>query len=670
VPTFPHLFAPGRLGALELRNRILMAPMGDALAQPDGTVSPTQLAYYEARARGGAALLLVGSAAVAYPRGSVDARQTAVSDDAQLPGLAELAARVHAHGAAIAAQLTHNGAMSLLDIERGEPLLVPAKPAPPHPDALTMMLTPDELAAVTSPFTTPAARVVNHVADDADLEAAIEQYAAAADRCRRAGFDGIEIHAGHGYLIDEFLTPSLNQRDDAWGGDTDRRARLLCEVIRAVRARVGAEYPVWIRVNAFERHKVRGEQFDDQLRTIELAVAAGIDAVHVTAYASTDVATGPTDTYVPHRVGDLAQHAAAVRAATGLPVITFGRFEPDEAEAVLAAGQADFVAMGRKLLADPDLPRRLAEGRPDAVRPCIYQYRCIGNIFVRGSVRCVANASTGREDEDPPAAAARPRPVLVVGGGPAGLEAARTLAADGHRVTVWEATERLGGALALAAGADPVLARYLAWLAGAVERAGVEIEVGRRADADAALATGAAAFVVATGAHWDRPVVPGAERALTVPDLRAWLDGDTGRLGARVVVLGGGKVGLTLALHAREQGRSVAVVEPGEVLAPELGLPGRFRMVADAEAAGVALHLGATLTAIDAGTVSATTAGGPITIEAETVIATGGRRPGAPLAAALRHAGADVHEVGDCRTVAGIEGANLDARRLATELRA
>jgi 2,4-dienoyl-CoA reductase (NADPH2) len=666
---YPHLLAPGRIGSLELRNRILLAPMGDSLGNEDGTVSEVQQAYYEARARGGAALLVVGSVSVAYPNGRVDARQTAASDDRFLPGLRALTARAHAHGAAIAAQLVHNGAQSLHDIERGEPMLVPAKPAPPHPDALTMMVTPEELAAFTAPFTTPQSRVRYRIAGEADLVEVVEQFAAAVDRCRRAGFDGVEIHAGHGYLVDEFLTPSLNERTDGWGGDADRRARLLCEVLRAARARVGRDYPLWIRINALEHHKPDGERFDEQLRAAELAVEAGADAVHVTAYSSPDVATGPTDSYVPHVVGDLARHAAAVRAVVGVPVVTFGRFEPDEAEAVLAAGAADFVAMGRKLLADPDLPRKLAAGRRDDVRPCIYQYRCIGNIFVKDVVHCVANAATGREDSLAAGRTASPRRVLVVGGGPAGLEAARTLASEGHAVTLWDAADRLGGTLALAARADPLLDRYLGWLVTAVERAGVGLVPGRPADTRRVLGAGADAVVVATGARWARPPVPGAEHAVTVPELRGWLDGDDTALGARVVVVGGGKVGLTLARHARATGRAVTVLEPGAVLAPELGLPGRFRWVADAETEGVDLRLATAVESIDPGGVVARRGEDAVRIAADSVVVTSERQAGSPLADALRAEGVAVTEVGDCRTVAGIEGANLDAALLAVALR-
>ena len=402
APTFPHLMAAGRLGTMELRNRIIMCPMGDNLSADDGTISPNQVAYYEARARGGAALLLVGSVSVAYPLASTDPRQAGASHDRFLPGLADLTERAHRHGARIAAQLVHNGQVALYDVAQGQPMLVPSVPKPARPDRISTMVTDTEMAAMTWAYTQPSSRAEYKVATEDDIAWVIERFADAAERCQRAGFDGVELHAGHGYLIDEFLTPSLNTRTDGWGGPVEARARLLVDIVRALRGRLGDEFPVWARINAVEHHKADGERFEDQCRVVEMALDAGIDAVHLTAYGSTDVATSPTDSYVPHVVGPLADYSAALRARIDarVPLITFGRFEPAEAEEVLAAGKADFIAMGRKLLADPDLPAKLAAGRVDDVRPCIYQYRCIGNIFVREPLHCVANASTGREDDD------------------------------------------------------------------------------------------------------------------------------------------------------------------------------------------------------------------------------------------------------------------------------
>jgi 2,4-dienoyl-CoA reductase (NADPH2) len=667
---FAHLLAPGRIGSLPLRNRILMCPMGDSLCNTDGSISDNQAAYFEARARGGAALLLVGSVSIAYPRASFDERQVAASDDRYLPGLLELTDRVHAHGARIAAQLVHNGLMSLLDTANGLPMLVPSVPKAPNPDRWSSMVSEAELAAMMSPYTQPTSKLEYQVASEADIADVVQQFVESAERCVRAGFDGIELHAGHGYLLDDFLTPSLNHRTDGWGGGVDGRARLLCDVLRALRARLGTEYPLWIRINATEFHKPDGETFTDQLRVIELAREVGIDAVHLTAYASTDVATGPTDSYAPHEVGPLADYAAALRVRVDVPVITFGRFEPDEAEAVLAGGKADFVAMGRKLLADPDLPNKLADGRVDDIRPCIYQYRCIGNIFVKDSLHCVANARTGREHDLPIATAAVPRTVLVIGAGAAGLETARVLAEQGHRVTVWEAGPRLGGMLVPAGYADPLLGRYLGWLVRQVERADVALEVGRTASVDEVAAFGADEVVVATGATWGTAAAPGGDQAhvVPVPALTDWLaddDGPGGRVGPRVVVLGGGKPGVSIAALARQRGREVAVVEPTHVFCPELGLPGRWRVVPDLAAAGARLVERATVVSIGTSAVTVRTAEGDEDLPADTVIVTDAVTPRTELADALGAARIAARVVGDAAGIRRIEGANLDAAELA-----
>ncbi len=476
---FDNLLAPGRIGSLELRNRILMCPMGDSIAEDDGSVSERQVAYYGARARGGAALIIVGSVGVAYPAGSYGRHQTAASDDRYIPGLRRLADEVHRHGGRIAAQLVHDAANSRYDMEQGLALLVSALPRRSAPDELSTMVTAAEAAAMMSPFTHPTSRYELHAATEDDIARAIEWFAAAAGRCVEAGFDAIELHAGHGYLIDWFLSPAKNTRTDGWGGDGRGRARFLCEVIAAVRTRTADRVPVWLRLNAAEPHTPGGTTLADAIEVVALAEQAGAAAVHVSAYGNPMVAVGVTDSHTPHSPGALVHLAAAVKATTALPVITFGRLEPETAEAVLAEGSADFVSMGRKLLADPDLPRKLAEGSTDDVRPCIYQYRCIGNIFLLDGVACVSNAATARGDEEAPPPARRPRHVLVAGGGPAGLEVSRLLAAGGHRVTLVEAGVELGGMLLVAGACDPVLDQMRRYLVRQVERAEVEIRLGQ-----------------------------------------------------------------------------------------------------------------------------------------------------------------------------------------------
>ena len=666
----PHLLSPGTIGSLQLRNRILMAPMGDSLANDDGSISQAQLAYFEARARGGAALLVVGSVAVAYPDGCVDARQVAASDDRFVPGLQALADRIHAHGSLVAAQLTYNGALARYDIARGHPMLVPAVPRRSRPDQLSMMVTDAEIAGFMAPHASPTARVEYQVATEDDLMRVIDQFADATERCRGAGIDGVELHAGHGYLIDEFLSPARNEREDQWGGHVEGRARLLLEIIGAIRRRVGADYPVWMRINALEYHKPDGETFADQLAVIELAVAAGLDAVHVTAYANLDVATGPTDSYAPHRVGDLAQYAEQVRGRVPVPVITFGRFEPAEAEAVLAAGQADFIAMGRKLLADPDLPNKLARGDESRIRPCLYQYRCIGNIFVNESLACVANAATGREHEASIPRAARSQRVLIVGGGAAGLESARVLAGQGHAVTLWESNPDLGGVLHHLNGADPVLDRYREWLINEVTLAQVMVELGRPATAETISAGSFDAVVIATGAQWSPEAVPGEGRdhVLGPCDLTAQFRPDTARLAGPVVVLGGGKPGLSLALAIHAQGSTTTIVEPTAVFGAELGLPGRFRMVADVEAAGITMLGSAQVTEIGANSILVRTATESLTLPAATVIAATRRVAPAPLAIELAGDGRRTFTVGDAADPRGFEGITRDAEDLARAL--
>ena len=574
---FERLLAPGQIGSMELRNRILMCPMGDSIAEDDGSVSDRQVAYYGARSRGGAALIIVGSVGVAYPAGSYARRQTAASDDRYIPGLRRLADEVHRHGGRIAAQIVHDAANSRYDMEQGLPLLVSAIPERGVPDSLTMMVTAEEGAAMMKPFMTPTSRYEMHAATEADIEHAIEWFAAAAARCVAAGFDGIELHAGHGYLIDWFLSPAKNTRTDAWGGSLVNRARFLTEVIGAVRERTHDAVPVWVRLNADEPHTPGGTTLDDAIAVVAMAERAGATAVHVSAYGNPMVAVGITDGHTPHTPGNLVHLAAAIKPTTNLPVITFGRLEPQDAEQVLAEGAADFISMGRKLLADPDLPNKLAAGQVDDVRPCIYQYRCIGNIFLLDGVECVSNAATAHGDEDAPPLAANPRHVLIAGGGPAGLESARLLAASGHRVTLIESGTELGGRLLIAGACDPVLEKMRRYLVRQVEQADVDIRLGQCVTDTLIAEINPDTVVDATGTKW-----PGLDV------WAGWIRGSDSIAPGRTVLLqGGDKPALSLADRLATAGHEVTVVEPSGVFGQAIGLPGRFRLVHDLRAAGV-----------------------------------------------------------------------------------
>ena len=428
---FRHLLAPGRIGRLELRNRIFMSPMGSNLAEEDGTCGERILRYYEARARGGAAMVIMGSVGVAWPRGSGNQRQVALSEDRFVAPLARVADAIHAHGSRIAVQLQHAGAIAVNEPFHGLPFLVPSVPEAKAID-WPVDLTADEKRDMFDKFFAPSVKIGYREATEDDIEWLLASFAAAAVRAREAGIDGVEIHGGHGYLFSSFLSPSSNRRTDHYGGSLENRARLLTEAVRRIRSAVGADYPVWCRLDSEEYLKTDGISLEDAIRTVKLVEQAGVDAVHVTAYADASKGISFTEAHTVAEPCKYVSNTAAIKAAARVPVIGVGRIEPGIADRLIAEGKLDFVAMARKLLADPELPAKLAAGRPALIRPCIYCYTCISQIFLGSHTRCAVNAQTGFEASDPIVPATEPKRVLVIGGGPAGMEAARVAALRGH----------------------------------------------------------------------------------------------------------------------------------------------------------------------------------------------------------------------------------------------
>src|SRR5258705_479200 len=512
---YPHLLSPGRIGSLALRNRTCLTPMGTNLESEDGTPGERITCFYEERARGGVGMIIVGVTGVAWPSGVSNPNNMGLSRDEFVPAFRALTDRVHAHGAAIAVQLQHAGKTSLQDVITGRPLWVPSE-LPEKAGDLFEALAPEEIAAVSFPFTQPTSRFALHVVTDDDVTTLCGWFADAAERARSAGFDGVEIHAGHGYLISAFLSRSTNLRDDAYGGPLENRARVLVRVIRAVRDRVGDDFPVWCRLDGVEFRKVAGITEADAQRTAELAVAAGLDAVHVSAYADPRSAIGFTDAPLPHRPAAYLGLARGIKQRVAVPVIAVGRIAPDAAERAIAGGEADFVAWGRALIADPELPAKLARGDA-AVSRCIYSYRCVGNIFLRRAASCAVNPRAGREAELRIAPAARPRRVLVAGGGPAGLEAARLLALRGHAVTLCEREPELGGLALAAVAAEPNNAPLLDELLRAVAAAKIEVRLGCEVNAALVAELDPGVVVAAVRARPVRPPGPGAA-APPLPD--------------------------------------------------------------------------------------------------------------------------------------------------------
>lgn len=696
---FDNLLRPGRIGRMEVRNRIVMAPMGSNFAESDGTCGERIQAYYEARAAGGAGLLIMGVCAIAYPAGTAEPYQVGVSEERFVPGLKALAERVHRHGAKVAMQLQHAGKTSVRDLAEGRELWVPSMPPPLKTDMM-QALTREELGAfISSSKGREKAGVKIRVMDKADIAQMAEWFAAAAERARRAGFDGVEIHAAHSYIIAGFLSSYYNKRDDEYGGPLENRARMLLEVIAAVRARVGADFPVWLRLDAEEIRTPGGITLEDAKAVARMAEAAGVDAVSVSAYANTSTGVAFTEAPLVQQKAGFLPWAAEIKAGLQIPVIAVGRLEPEVADTAIGAGQCDFVAMARKLLADPELPRKLVENRPEDIRPCIYCYACVSQIFVNQRVKCAVNPLTGHEFETRLNPVETPAHVVVVGGGPAGMEAARVAAERGHRVTLLERSGRLGGTLFFAGLAYAENGVLLDHLVRQVKKLPIQVMLNTAATPGLLRELKADTVIVATGAERSAPAIPGADQdhVWSGDELRRLMTDDRAEeiakrklsfaqralmkagslagvtdssdaiqnlsrlwmpLGKRVAIVGGGLVGLELAEFLVDRGRQVTVLEEGPSLGRELSIVRRWRVLDGLRQHGAELLTQATINEIGRKAISYTTQEGEArNLAVDSVVLAIGARPDDRLAKELETVKVPVISIGDGAAIGYIEGA-------------
>jgi 2,4-dienoyl-CoA reductase-like NADH-dependent reductase (Old Yellow Enzyme family)/NADPH-dependent 2,4-dienoyl-CoA reductase/sulfur reductase-like enzyme len=697
-----HLLAPGSIGSMRMRNRIVLPAMDQNSCTAEGHITELNIAHYEQRARGGTGLLVLETAAVAYPIGAASRHQPSLNDDACLPGLMRLTEACHRHGARVAVQLNHHGKTAGVDAIQDRAQIVPSLPLPPD-DIQIDHLTMDELMKLAG--LTGGKRPERREATVDDLMWIVEKYAEAAERSERAGFDAVEVQTGHGYLIATFLSPKYNRRTDDYGGSLEKRAKLMCDVIAAVRARC-PDLPIIVRMDAVE-YAEGGITLDDAIQHARLAVAAGADSISVSAMSPNALGAGFTDGPLPWSPGQYLEFTKRIKAAVTVPLIAVGRIMPDQGDAAIKDGVCDFVAMGRQLLADPDLANRLHEGRPDLVRTCINCYVCVAENFFDSVPVCAINAELGHYDRPAPNDVSQPRHIVVVGGGPGGMEAARVAADRGHRVTLVEKAPRLGGTALFSSLTTPMNGELVRYLSTAIGEAGVDVRLGTTATVDSLMAMAPDAIVVATGARRERPQVPGADLAhvLTGDDLRALLTGDdpeaatrvgfvaravvtVGRrigltskmsrvrslsrrwmpVGRDIVVVGGGLVGVELAEFLAERGRRVTVLESSDKLGVEMAHPRRARALRDARSHGVRFEVDATLQSIDTGHVTYAKGDVTHTVAADNVIMATGVHPDTSLADALRERGAEVHVIGDAGEVGYIQNAIATGHALARSL--
>ncbi len=697
---FQPLLQPGRIGQLEIRNRIMMAPMGSNFAETDGTCGERIQAYYEERAKGGAGLLTMGVCSVAFPHGTGEPYQVGVSRDDFIPGLSQVAARVHRHGAKIAMQLQHGGKTAALDRAQGRELWVPSMPKMVKNDMMSA-ITQDELKTFIGIGPHP---VRIRVMDHADIAQMIEYFASAALRAKQAGFDAIELHGAHTYILAGFLSAYANQREDEYGGPLENRARLLLDTLRAVKARVGADFPVWIRLDGEELYTPGGITLEDAMATAKMCEAAGADAISVSAYANLTSGVVFTEAPIPQKPGAYMSNAAAIKSILKIPVITAGRIEPEVAAKAIAQGQFDFVAMARKMLADPEIPIKLIQNRPQDIRPCIYCYACVSEIFVNQRVKCAVNAQTGHEFEHPVTKVTLQKHVVIVGGGPAGMEAARVAALRGHRVSLLERSDRLGGTLFFAGLAYPENGKLLDYLVEQVKNLPVDVKLLAQVSPESVAALKPDVIVVATGARRQAPVIPGANQkhVWSGDELRRLMTGDRADevakaklnlaqramfkaggilkvtdstealqslsklwmpLGKKVVIVGGGLVGLELAEFLLARGREVTVLEPTDKAGRELSIVRRWRVLDVVKTHGH-LQLQAQVQEITSTHVVWQDAQGEKhQTAANSVVLAIGAEADDTVALQLAKCGVPLHCIGDCAGVNYIEGAMHEGHR-------
>ncbi|MDV6252961.1 FAD-dependent oxidoreductase [Vibrio sp. EA2] len=529
-----HVFSPISIGNMVVKNRLVVPPMVSNYANEDGTCTEQFISYHEEKAKGGWGLIIVEDYKI-NPEAGGFVKLPGLWDDSQIESHQQLTERVHQHGAKIAAQIYHAGRETCAEITGVQPVAPSAIPDP------VVNAMPRELSVE-------------------EIQQLVEQFGDTALRAKKAGFDAVEIHGAHGYLVNQFMSPFSNKRIDQYGGTILNRARFALEIIANIRSKVGTDFPLIYRMSVNEF--VEGGLTTEDSKVISMLLEnAGIDLIHASngVYASTETIIPPTA--VGHAWS--ANISEELKKVVSIPVIAVGRInDPLIAESVLRSKQADLISMGRGSLADPHLPNKAQAGQFDDIIRCIGCLQgCIQRNAQQLPIKCLVNPMTGHESERQITPASREKKVFIIGGGIAGMEAAIVAAQRGHKVEIFEKNSRLGGQWVLAAipPTKEELGSFTVWQVNQLNKLGVIVHLNTELTLEMIRDSQPDSVIIATGASPFVPNIPGKElnHVLTANDI---LQGSA-QAGKRVVVIGGGLVGSETAAHLANHGHDVSIIE-------------------------------------------------------------------------------------------------------------